>query len=69
MFAIHFFVRFSICLLFFAAMANAAPGGKNLIPNGQFSDGQGKNPTAWKTNTWAGRGEYKYSEGGRNGGK
>ena len=40
---------------------------KNLLPNAAFEEGEQGTPAAWETQTWNGKAEFAWVEGGRSG--
>jgi len=57
-----------LSLAFLGFVCGILEGGEqNLLPNPSFEEAAGSGPSAWKTQTWGGRGEFQYASVGRTG--
>ena len=54
-------------LVVFAVAVRAGERGRNLIANPSFEQADGKNPAAWRAQSWGGRGGFTYAQIGRTG--
>ncbi len=60
-------VSLSACTL--PATTGSATEAVNLLPNPSFEKGAGDSPADWKHGSWAGKGEWRWADTGRSGGR